>query len=209
MKTKIIKINPNKPEISKIKTAAKILKQGGLVAFPTDTVYGLGADAFNVYAVKKIFQVKKRLTNKPLIILIANKKTVYKLAKNVSINAKKLINKFWPGPLTIVFKKSQIVPEIITGNLDTVGIRMPDNKIALNLIKEAKTPIVTTSANISGKLSPTCSRHVKQNLNGKIDMIIDGGKTKIGVASTIVDLTKNIPILLRPGSITLKQLKKI
>ncbi|MBU1160396.1 threonylcarbamoyl-AMP synthase, partial [Patescibacteria group bacterium] len=157
MKTKIIKINPNKPEISKIKTAAKILKQGGLVAFPTDTVYGLGADAFNVHAVKKIFQVKKRLTNKPLIILIANKKTVYKLAKNVSINAKKLINKFWPGPLTIVFKKSQIVPEIITGNLDTVGIRMPDNKIALNLIKEAKTPIVATSANISGKLSPTCS----------------------------------------------------
>lgn len=209
MKTKIIKINPKKPEISKIRIMAEILKQGGLVAFPTETVYGLGADALNVNAVKKIFQAKARPSDNPLIVHIANKKDVYKLTKNISKKAEKLMNKFWPGPLTLILKKSQIVPKIVTNNLNAVAIRMPANKIALSLIKQAGTPIAAPSANLSSKPSPTSSQHVKQDLDGKINAIIDGGKTKIGVESTIVDLTENIPILLRPGAVTLEQLKNV
>lgn len=209
MKTKIIKINPEKPETSKIRIVAETLRKGGLVAFPTETVYGLGADALNPEAIKKIFEVKGRPKDNPLIVHIANKKEVYKLTKEIPKEAKRLIDKFWPGPLTIIMKKSDIVSGIVTAGLDSVAIRMPDNKIALTLIKKTKDPIVAPSANLSGKPSPTIARDVIQDLYGKIDVIIDGGETDIGVESTVLDLTTNPPTLLRPGGIILEELKKI
>ena len=209
MKTKIIKINPKKPEISKIKEAAEIIKKGGLVAFPTETVYGLGANTFNQKAVKKIFQVKKRPFTDPIIVHIANKKDIYKLAKKIPKRVKKLIDKFWPGPLTLVLKKRKIVPKIVTGGLETVAIRMPKNKIALSLIKESKVPIAAPSANLFGRPSPTTAQHVKEDLLNKIELIIDGGPTKIGLESTVIDLTTRPVTLLRPGGITLEKLKKI
>ncbi len=208
MQTKIIKINPINPEKSKIKIAARILQKGGIVAFPTETVYGLGANALNQKAVKKIFKAKGRPADNPLIVHIADKKEVYTLAKKVPEEAEVLIEKFWPGPLTIVLEKSKIVSKIITAGLDNVAIRMPANKIALSLIKEAKMPIAAPSANLSGKPSPTRAEHVISDLYGKIDAIIDGGITKIGVESTVLDLTTNPPTLLRPGGISLEELKK-
>lgn len=209
MKTKIIKINPEKLEISKVKIAAETLRKGGLVAFPTETVYGLGADAFNSEAIKKIFEAKGRPIDNPLIIHIADKKEVYRLAREVPREAEKLINKFWPGPLTIILKKSNIVSDIITAGLDSVAIRMPNNKIALTLIKKSKVPIVAPSANLSGKPSPTMAEHAIQDLYGKIEIIIDGGETDIGVESTVLDLTTNPPTLLRPGGVDLEKLKEV
>ncbi|MBU1246041.1 MAG: L-threonylcarbamoyladenylate synthase [Nanoarchaeota archaeon] len=209
MKTKIIKINPEKLEISKVKIAAETLRKGGLVAFPTETVYGLGADALNSEAIKKIFEAKGRPIDNPLIVHIADKKEVYRLAREVPREAEKLINKFWPGPLTIILKKSNIVSDIITAGLDSVAIRMPNNKIALTLIKKSKVPIVAPSANLSGKPSPTMAEHVIQDLYGKIEIIIDGGETDIGVESTVLDLTTNPPTLLRPGGVDLEKLKKV
>jgi L-threonylcarbamoyladenylate synthase len=209
MKTKIIKINPKKIEIYKIREAAEIIKKGGLVAFPTETVYGLGANVFDEKAVKKIFQVKKRPFNDPIIVHIAKKNDIYKLTKEVPKIVKKLIDKFWPGPLTLILKKRKIIPKIVTAGLKTVAIRMPKNKIALSLIKEAKTPIAAPSANLFGKPSPTTAQHVKEDLLNKIDLIIDGGPTKIGLESTVLDLTTKPATLLRPGGITLEKLKKI
>ncbi len=209
MKTKIIRINPKKIEVSKIKAVARILRNGGLVAFPTETVYGLGANAFDIKAVRKIFEAKGRPTDNPLIVHIADKKEVYSLAKKVPKEAEKLIDKFWPGPLTLVLKKSKIVPKIITAGLDSVAIRMPANEIALSLIKMAKISIAAPSANLSGKPSPTRAEHVISDLYGKIDSIINGGNTKIGVESTVLDLTTRTPLLLRPGGITLEELKKV
>lgn len=207
--TQILKINANNPDMSKIKIAAGILRSGGLVAFPTETVYGLGANALDAKAVEKIFQVKGRPADNPLIVHIADKEEVHRLARQIPKKAEKLMDKFWPGPLTLVLKKSKIVPKITTGRLETVAIRMPAHKIALALIKEARVPIAAPSANISGKPSPTSVEHVIQDLHGKIGAIIDAGKTKIGVESTVLDLTVNPPILLRPGGVTLEELKNI
>jgi len=206
MITKILKINAQKPEINKIKQAAKIIKNGGLVAFPTETVYGLGANIFNQSAIKNIFKVKERPFDDPLIVHIANINDLYKLAENIPQNALKLTKKFWPGPLTIVLKKSKIVSDFITAKLDTVAIRMPENKIAFNLIKEAKCPIAAPSANKFTKPSPTQAKHVVDDLKNKIPLIIDGGQTKIGLESTVIDLTSKIPTILRPGRITFEQL---
>lgn len=209
MKTKIIKINPKNPKISKIKIAAKILRKGGLVAFPTETVYGLGANALNPQGVKKIFEAKGRPKDNPLIVHIAEKEEVHRLTKEIPKEAEKLMDKFWPGPLTLVLKKAKIVPTVTTGGIDTVAIRMPAYKIALALIKEAKIPVAAPSANSFGRPSPTSAEHVIQDLYGKIDAIIDGGETKIGVESTVLDLTTDPPTLLRPGGITLEELKEI
>lgn len=207
MRAEIIKINPENPEKEKIKKAVKILEKGGLIAFPTETVYGLGADALNVNAVKKIYSVKKRPLNKPLIIHIANKKNVYKFAKNMSSEAKILINKFWSGQLTIVFKKSKLIPDIIT--TDKIAIRMPDNKIALAIIKKFGHPITATSANISKKESCVEVKDVIKNLSGKIEAIIDGGKSKIGTESTIIDLSKKRVALIREGVIPFAKIQKV
>ncbi|MFB5628837.1 MAG: L-threonylcarbamoyladenylate synthase [Nitrosarchaeum sp.] len=209
MQTRIIKINPKKPEIKKIKESVSILRKGGIVAFPTETVYGLGADGLNPNAIKKIFQAKKRPNDNPLIFHISNKDDIKKFAKNIPPEAEKLIEKFWPGPLTLVLKKSSIIPKIATGGLNTIAIRMPSHKIALALIKSLENPIVAPSANLFGKPSPTLAKHVLDDLNGKINAIIDGGNTRIGIESTVLDLTTNIPILLRPGKISYSDLKKV
>jgi len=209
MRTKIIKINKDNPEISRIKIAAKALRKGDLVAFPTETVYGLGANALNPQAVKKIFKAKGRPADNPLIVHIADKKEVYSLAEKIPKKAVKLMNRFWPGPLTLVLKKSEIVPRVTTGGLDNVAIRMPAHKIALALIKEAKITIAAPSANFFGKPSPTIAEHVIQDLYEKIDIIVDGGKTKIGIESTVLDLTTNPPTLLRPGGIILEELEEV
>jgi len=209
MKTKILKINPQKIDLTKIKIAAEEIKKGNLVAFPTETVYGLGADAFNEQAIAKIFQAKGRPFNDPLITHIADIKELYKLSKQIPPVALKLAKAFWPGPLTLVLKKSELVSDIITAGLDTVAVRMPADNIALSLIREAQTPIVAPSANIFGRTSPTSAQHVEDDLNGKIKMIIDGGKTKVGVESTVLDITAKPIQVLRTGGISVEQLIEV
>lgn len=209
MQTRVIVVNPKKPEIKKIEECVSILRKGGIVAFPTETVYGLGADGLNPNAIKKIFKAKKRPADNPLIFHISNKDDIRKFAKNIPPNAEKLIEKFWPGPLTLVLKKSSLIPKIATGGLNTIAIRMPSHKIALSLINLLGNPIVAPSANLFSKPSPTLATHVLDDLNGKIDAIIDGGNSVIGIESTILDLTTGTPTLLRPGKISYSELKKI
>ncbi len=189
--------------------AGVIIRNGGLVAFPTETVYGLGANALDVDAARKIYSAKGRPSDNPLIAHIEKKSQVYDLAKNVSEKAEKLMDEFWPGPLTLVFDKQDIVPMGVTGGLSTVAIRMPDNEVALKLIEAAGVPIAAPSANSSGRPSPTLAQHVYEDLQGKVDMIIDGGQVNIGIESTIVDMTGEIPMILRPGFITKPMLEKV
>ncbi len=205
----IFKVNSAHPQLEKIKNAANVIKQGGLVAFPTETVYGLGADGLNIKACSRIFSVKKRPANVPLILHIACKKHLFDLAKKIPREAKDLIDRFWPGPLTLVLAKSRIIPQIVTGGLDTVAIRMPNNPIALKLIKYAQTPIAAPSANIFRGHSPTCAQHVIDDLNGNVDIILDGGKTSVGIESTVLDLTVKPFKILRVGGIIEKDLRKI
>jgi len=209
MQTRILKINPKNPQISKIRQAAKIIKSGNLVAFPTETVYGLGANALDSKSVKKIFIAKGRPSDNPLIIHISDIADLKMLVDYIPNTAHELINKFWPGPLTLVLKKSKRVPKITTGGINTVAVRMPKNKIAQALIRETGVPIAAPSANISGRPSPTTSEHVSNDLDGRISMIIDGGKTKIGIESTVIDLSRKTPMLLRPGGVTLEELQCI
>lgn len=201
MKTKIF-------EQSELKQAAQLIKQGEVVAFPTETVYGLGANALDKHAVKKIFKAKGRPSDNPLIIHIAYKKDVKKLVSSLTPIAKKIIKECWPGPLTIILPKSDIVPYETTAGLETVAIRMPKSPIALSLIKEAGVPIAAPSANISTKPSGTTFDAVHDDFDGKIAGIIKGNKTAIGVESTVIDLTCEPPLLLRPGGMHFETLKK-
>ncbi len=206
MKTEILKIDINNIDAEKIKYSAEVIKSGGLVAFPTETVYGLGANGLDEKAVKKIFEAKGRPSDNPLILHIADRKQVFELAKDVPSNAGKLMDSFWPGPLTMIFNKAQNVPGVISAGLDTVALRMPSHPIALALIKESGVPIAAPSANTSGRPSPTNAKHVIEDLSGKIDVIIDAGNAKIGLESTVLDVTVDPPVVLRPGGITLKQI---
>ena len=208
MDTKIIIIKDEKEDEIKIREAAEIIKAGGTVVFPTETVYGLGADGLNAEAVKKIFEAKGRPQDNPLIIHVASK-NVEAYAKDVPEIAKKLIDKFWPGPLTIILRKKDIIPNVTSANLDSIGIRMPDDPIARKLIEFSDTTISAPSANISGRPSPTDFQRCIEDLNGKVDCIIGGEKSHIGVESTIVDCTLDPPMVLRPGGITLEMLKEI
>lgn len=209
MKTKILKLTPNNPQKLKIQEAAKIINLGGLVAFPTETVYGLGANAFNEKAIAKIFLAKERPADDPLIVHISETTALEKIVLEIPDCAQKLIKQFWPGPLSLIFKKGSLIPTNVTAGLDTVAIRMPSNKIALQLIKLSGIPIAAPSANLFGKPSPTIAQHVINDLDGKIDLIIDGGPTDIGVESTILDVTTTPPTLLRPGGITLEMIEKV
>lgn len=193
---------------NKIQQAAIIIKSGDIVAFPTETVYGLGADALNPRAVKKIFQVKGRPADNPLILHVSNITDIYPLVEYFPEEYIHLMKSLWPGPLTLLFKKSPIVPHIVTGGLDTVAIRIPNNPIALELIEKAQTPIAAPSANLSGKPSPTNAQRVYEDFNTKIPLILDGGKTKIGVESTVLNIVIDPPTILRPGGITYETLKK-
>lgn len=191
-----------------IELAAKYIKEGKVVAFPTETVYGLGADALNPMAVAKIFELKKRPSFDPLIVHISDISYIKKLTKNNDDRIYKLAERFWPGPLTIVMTKSEIVPDIVTSGLPTVGIRMPDNKIALELITKSETAIAAPSANLFGRVSPTTAQHVKKQLKG-VDFILDGGKTKVGIESTIITLNEEGFEILRYGLITKEEIKKV
>jgi L-threonylcarbamoyladenylate synthase len=207
-KTLVLKVDSQRPEIEKVQAAAEFIKKGGLVAFPTETVYGLGADALNPKAVLALFEAKKRPLDNPPIVHVENINDVYKLATQVPPKAEKLMKEFWPGPLTLVFKHSNIVPEVTVAGLDTIAIRMPQHKIALALIRESNLPIAAPSANLAGKPSPTSAKHVFDDLNGRIDAILDGGPTRIGVESTVLDLSISPPMILRPGGTPFEALKK-
>lgn len=209
METRIVNLNKLDIDEEILNEAAKIINKGGLVAFPTETVYGLGANGLDEEAVKKIYIAKERPQDNPVILHVSSKEEVNALVSEVSEVAKLCMEKFWPGPLTLILNRSSIVPDVITGGLDSVAIRMPNNEIALKLIEEAGTPIAAPSANTSGSPSPTKANHVIEDLKGKIDMIIDGGSTEVGLESTILDLTGDVPSILRPGGITLEQLREI
>jgi L-threonylcarbamoyladenylate synthase len=209
MKTLLLKINPENPDAAKIQAVAQIIQRGGLVAFPTETVYGLGADALNPVAVLALFEAKKRPLDNPPIVHVADPKEVYRLVEEVPPKARVLMDGFWPGPLTLIFKRSSIVPKVTVAGLDTIAIRMPNHSVALALIKQSRCPIAAPSANLAGKPSPTNAQHVYEDLNGRIDAIIDGGPTNIGVESTVVDLSVDLPMLLRPGGAPFEALKKV
>lgn len=209
MQTVIKKVDENCIEEQVIKEAGDLLKAGALVAFPTETVYGLGANALDEKASAKIYAAKGRPSDNPLIVHIADFSDLEAIVEKVPEHAVKLAQKFWPGPLTMVMKKSQIVPLGTTGGLQTVAVRMPSHPVALELIRHGGRYIAAPSANTSGRPSPTLAMHVAEDLNGIIPMIIDGGKVGIGIESTIVDLTEEIPVILRPGVITKEMLEAV
>ena len=209
MNTQIISIEEDNIDESLIRAAGDIIKSGGLVAFPTETVYGLGGDALNPASSKKIYAAKGRPSDNPLIVHIADLDMLDAIVTEVSEPARLLAERFWPGPLTMILPKADSVPYETTGGLDTVAVRMPIHKTAAAFIRAAGGYIAAPSANISGRPSPASARFVIEDMDGRIDMIIDGGDVEIGLESTIVDLTGDIPMLLRPGYITLEQLREV
>ncbi|MCR4617805.1 MAG: threonylcarbamoyl-AMP synthase [Lachnospiraceae bacterium] len=215
MKTEIIKIEKNDSgaltlgDIEAIERAGRMIKEGGLVAFPTETVYGLGGNALDPESSKKIYAAKGRPSDNPLIVHISEWEDIYKIAKNVPGEAKLLADTFWPGPLTMILKKSEIVPKETTGGLDTVAVRYPSDIVAKKLIESAGGFVAAPSANISGKPSPTEAKYVCEDMDGRICAIIDGGEGEIGLESTIVDLTVSPPQILRPGFITAEMLGSV
>ncbi len=209
MDTEIIKMEEDAPDSHALMAAGAIIKSGGLVAFPTETVYGLGGDALNPDASKKIYAAKGRPSDNPLIVHIADSKDLYYITTEVPESAKRLAETYWPGPLTMIFRKNDKVPYETSGGLDTVAVRMPSHKVARELIRLSGGYIAAPSANTSGRPSPTNAQHVIDDLSGKIDMIIDSGQVDIGLESTIVDFTEEIPVVLRPGYINLDMLKEV
>ncbi|MDO5519177.1 MAG: L-threonylcarbamoyladenylate synthase [bacterium] len=209
MVTRLQFIDKNQFDIKELKEAADIIKDGGLVAFPTETVYGLGADGLKEEAAKKIYAAKGRPSDNPLILHIADVSALEELSTKVPKSAYDLAEKFWPGPLTMILNKSGKVPYGTTGGLETVAVRMPNDEVALALIKMSGAYIAAPSANTSGRPSPTTAKHVMDDLSGKIDMVLDGGQVGIGIESTIVDLTGEYPTILRPGYITKSMLEEV
>lgn len=209
MKTRLCVLNYEKIDQEVIEEAGSIIKKGGLVAFPTETVYGLGGDALNPSSSAKIYAAKGRPSDNPLIVHIADMESLHRIVKNVPEQAVRLAEAYWPGPLTMIFQKTEEVPLETTGGLQTVAVRMPDDPVALAFIKAAGGYIAAPSANTSGKPSPTLARHVAEDMNGKIEMILDGGAVGIGLESTIVDLTCEKPMILRPGYVTETMIAKV
>ena len=208
IKTRIFRVSEENIDIV-LEEAAAILRSGGTVAFPTETVYGLGADGLNPYAVRNIFEAKERPSGKPLSLLIHSREDLEKIARNIPEKAFRLMDAFWPGPLTIILEKKDIVPGITSGDLPSIGIRMPNHMIPLELIKRAGTPLAAPSANLSGKPSSSLAAHVIDDLAGRINAIIDGGVAAIGLESTVIDMTAKAPIVLRPGAVGIKELEKV
>lgn len=192
-----------------IDIAADIIKNGGLVAIPTETVYGLAANALDGKAVSKIFKAKGRPMDNPLIVHVSCIEEIDKLVSEIPPQAKKLANTFWPGPLTIILKRSNIIPAEVSAGLDTVAIRLPNNDVTRKLIKIAGVPLAAPSANTSGSPSPTSANHVLHDLDGKIDAILDAGNCRVGLESTVITLTSPVPTLLRPGGITVEELRNV
>ena len=201
-RTEIVKLDEKRPNQNIISNASKLIRSGEIIAFPTETVYGLGGNALDPSSVSKIFEIKGRPPDNPLIVHVADMRMLEPLVIQIPPKAHRIIKKFWPGPITLVLKKSKIVPKITTGGLNTVAVRMPKNNVARALIRKSGLPIAAPSANISGRPSPTTAIHVKDDLAGKIKLILDGGSTRIGIESTVIDMTRRIPVILRPGGIS-------
>jgi L-threonylcarbamoyladenylate synthase len=206
--TQIIKLDPENPSHEAIESAANIIRAGGLVAFPTETVYGLGADAASEAAVRRVFQAKGRPPDNPLIVHIATREMLARITTSVPEKASRLIESFWPGPLTLVLSRSPSIPGIVSAGLSTIAVRMPRGRIALELIRASETAIAAPSANLSGRPSPTRAEHVQADLSANIEMILDGGDTDVGIESTVIDMTADPPVILRPGWITGDQIRR-
>ena len=209
METQIRKLDYAAIDMDIIEKAGRILKEGGLVAFPTETVYGLGGNALNPASSEKIYAAKGRPSDNPLIVHISEKDDVYQIAEQVSERAKQLMEAFWPGPLTLIFSKKALVPDKTTGGLSTVAVRMPSDKIARALIRASGGFVAAPSANASGRPSTTTAAHVAEDLSGRIEMILDGGQAVIGLESTIVDVSEEQPVILRPGVITRAMMESV
>lgn len=209
MDTKVIRIDPENIDITKIREAGDILRKGGLVAFPTETVYGLGGNACDAGASEAIYAAKGRPSDNPLIVHICDYSQLESIAADLPPEAKKLSDAFWPGPMTLIVNKNGVIPHETTGGLDTVAVRFPSHPIANALIRESGCMIAAPSANTSGRPSPTKAEHVIHDLSGRIDAIIDGGPVQIGLESTIVDLTEGVPTILRPGYINKQMLEEV
>ena len=209
MDTKVVIMDEEHMDVQELTRAGEWIKRGELVAFPTETVYGLGGDALKEDSARKIYAAKGRPSDNPLIIHIATWEDIYYICRDIPKEAKKLADAFWPGPLTMILKKSDIVPLATTGGLDTVAVRLPGHAVARAFIKAAGGYVAAPSANVSGRPSPTLAKYVYEDMNGKIPLIIDGGEVGIGVESTIVDLTEETPVILRPGYITHEMLEGV
>ena len=209
METQVRRLSYSQIDETMIEEAGRIIRKGGLVAFPTETVYGLGGDALNPESSKKIYAAKGRPSDNPLIVHIADKKDLYRIVREVSEKAKKLMEAFWPGPLTMIFYKNELVPQATTGGLDTVAVRMPSDRIAAAFIRAAGGFVAAPSANVSGRPSTTTAAHVEEDLSGRIEMILDGGQAVIGLESTIVDMSVEPPVILRPGAVTKEMMEAV
>ncbi|MGI6095743.1 MAG: L-threonylcarbamoyladenylate synthase [Lachnospiraceae bacterium] len=209
METKVVKVDSKMPDQAVMEEAGNILQNGGLVAFPTETVYGLGGNALDASASERIYRAKGRPSDNPLIVHIADMESLYRIVTGVPEAARKLAEVYWPGPLTMIFPKSDQVPAETTGGLDSVAVRMPDHPVALQLIRKGGGYVAAPSANTSGRPSPTCAQHVVEDLLGRVEMIVDGGMVGIGLESTIVDFTEEIPVILRPGYINQEMIARV
>ncbi len=208
-KTELVKIDDPENHPCEIARAAEILQKGGLVAFPTETVYGLGANGLNPAATASIFAAKGRPQDNPLIVHIAVPSQMEALAREIPHSAWKLAERFWPGPLTMILKKRPVVPDVTSGGLDTVAIRLPSHPVARALIAKSGVPVAAPSANLSGSPSPTTAQHCVKDLTGRVDMILDGGRCGVGVESTVITLTGELPVVLRPGFVTPEELEEV
>ena len=209
METQVRRLSYSQIDETMIEEAGRIIRKGGLVAFPTETVYGLGGDALNPESSKKIYAAKGRPSDNPLIVHIADKQDLYRIVREVPEKAKKLMEAFWPGPLTMIFYKNELVPQATTGGLDTVAVRMPSDRIAAAFIRAAGGFVAAPSANVSGRPSTTTAAHVEEDLSGRIEMILDGGQAVIGLESTIVDMSVEPPVILRPGAVTKEMMEAV
>ena len=209
MCTKRVKVDCENVDEALLIAPGKVLREGGLVAFPTETVYGLGGDAKNASASEKIYAAKGRPSDNPLIVHIAEFSELEEIVEEVPDSARALADAFWPGPLTMILQKNEVIPYETTGGLDTVAVRMPSHPVARAFIKASGCMVAAPSANISGRPSPTTADHVWEDLNGRIDYVIDGGAVEIGLESTIIDLTEDIPLVLRPGYITPEEIAEV
>jgi L-threonylcarbamoyladenylate synthase len=207
--TKLLSVSPTSPDPDCIKQAADLLREGGLVAFPTETVYGLGADVLNLTAVKRVFEVKGRPPDNPLIVHVAGTKQLDDIVDEIPDKGKMLGEAFWPGPLTLVMKRTILVSDLVTAGLDTVAVRMPGHPVALALIRAFGEGIVGPSANLSGRPSPTTAQHVYDDLRGQVELILDAGPSTIGVESTVVDVTVEPPVILRLGGLTQERIEQV
>jgi L-threonylcarbamoyladenylate synthase len=207
--TELLRVDPDHPDLAAITRAAERLQVGGLVAFPTETVYGLGAHALDRDAVRRLFKAKGRPATDPLIVHVASLDDAARLTGGIPAVARRLASRFWPGPLTLVLRRSPVVPDEVTAGLPTVAVRAPSHPVARALIDAANIPIAAPSANLFSRPSPTRAEHVLQDLDGRIDIVVDGGPTLVGVESTVLDLTSPEPTVLRPGAVTLEMLRAV